>query len=187
MKITKSIIAVVALPLTLYLAGCASEDGPPAISANKQPLNFQVISASITKESQLSEQVQMDLSGFDVAAAASQSGYSYHGPIKEVRSYEPIPLDSSESFLIVKFRVSNVRRKLQLSTTDVELIDGKSSAHQTLGLPGHKEGSWYQLSSEELDPAKDNGDTWIFKVPTDAVSGSVIQFQNATYPLSVVN
>src|ERR1017187_7569755 len=94
------------LTLTLFLVGCASEEGPPAISANSQPLTFQVIFAAVTRgpqlQEQLREQLQTVLSGFDLEAAAAQSGYTYTGPvIKQVKkvevSYEPIPLTTSES------------------------------------------------------------------------------------------
>jgi hypothetical protein len=104
-------------------------------------------------------------------------------------------LAPSESFLIVQFSVSNVRRNLQLDATDVQLIDNRGSVYQALGRLGQKKNSWSRLYFngvqlplwENLDPKNMRPLTWIFKVPTDAVSGAVIKFQNATYPLNVAN
>jgi hypothetical protein len=179
------------LAFMLFLGQPASAQKVRPISANGRPLTFQVVRTSITREPQSTEQVSIALTGFDLQAASSQRGYTYHGPTAEDIHYQPIPLTDSESFLLVEFSVSNVKRLLQLSTEDVKLIDGRGSAHRTLGCIGHKENSWFPLNSEELNPksagrgSPPNRGTWIFKVSTDAISGAVIQFQNATYPFTV--
>jgi hypothetical protein len=106
--------------------------------------------------------------------------------------YEPMALAPSESFLIVQFSVSNVRRNLQLHGTDVELVSG-GSFYAALGRLGQKTNSWSRLYLgsrdaglwENLDPKNTRPITWIFKVPTDALSDLVIIFQNTTYPLNI--
>jgi hypothetical protein len=175
------------LALTLFFVGCVSEEGRP-ISANGQLLTFHILRASVTRYPQLSEQMEIALTGFDLGAASSQSGYTYRGPMQPHFNYAQIGLQPSESFLIVEFSVSNVMRKLQLSAKDVKLIDGKGSIHQTLGCASsQKENAWSSFDSQELGPKTNNDIKWIFIIPTDGIIGAAIQFQNSTYPVPVAN
>jgi len=179
----------------LLLVGSISAEKVRPISANGRPLTFQVMRASATREPQLSEKPSGEYVMPGLTAERMVGGGTYRGPIVEIPRYEPMALAPSESFLIVQFSVSNVRRNLQLDATDVQLIDNRGSVYQALGRLGQKKNSWSRLYFngvqlplwENLDPKNMRPLTWIFKVPTDAVSGAVIKFQNATYPLNVAN
>jgi hypothetical protein len=83
--------------------------------------------------------------------------------------------------------VSNVKRKLRLSRQDVELIDGSGNTHLPLGSGDQTKRVWQVAWDwQEIEPKRDNACTWIFSVPTAAVSGAVIRFQDRTYPLNLV-
>src|ERR1022692_1528150 len=110
--------------LFLVLGGSyASAQKERPISANRRPLSFSIIRSTVTQEPQLAEQVEMELTGLDLGAASGQRGYTYNGPINENINYRVIPVLPSESFIIVEFRISNVRRKLYLTTKDISFID----------------------------------------------------------------
>jgi hypothetical protein len=169
--------------------------GPPAlaqrirtIADNGRPLTFQIIRVQVTQDLQSMEHVQMVLPASALSAASSQAGYTYRGPITEDIQYQPIQLMSSESFLIIEFSISNVRRKLELSSRDVSLVDSVGATYNTLGASSfRKANSWNPMDYVELNPHnKNNVNIWIFKLPTDIIShGLFVKFDNATYPVSI--
>ncbi len=172
------------IAVTLFLGVCgpfvksSSAKELPPLSANGQPLTFQIVSASVTRDSQTELTGEILLPNFD------PSQHVYKGPFEEVQ--QPLLLHLLESFVIVNFTVSNARRKLRLSREDVQLIDGWGNPHVTLGAGVRKKGVWSVFDWIEIGPRKDNSCLWIFVVPTAAVSGAIIRFQDKTYPLNLV-
>jgi hypothetical protein len=154
------------------------------VSANGKPLAFQVTRVSVTQEPQSSEQMQILLAG-DLGQALGTG--TYRGPLQTSYNYKPIPLSPSDSFVIVSFNISNVKHHLELTSGDVKLLDGKGAIHLRLGFRSFTKPNAWSSMDEILDPKKQNDSTWIFQVPTAAVSGASIQFQSATYPLSIAN
>lgn len=174
------------LAVNLLLVEPIPAQKPHPISTNGKPLTFQVISAVATRDVQSQEQTtEAQLTGFNLQAATGSGNYTYRGPIKEVTNYVPIPLGREESFLVVEFSVANIKHPLDLSMYDVELIDGKGAPRWTLGSATDKKDAWFPFDSAQLSPKQPDKQKWIFKVPTDAVPGAVLQFQGVNYPLSV--
>jgi len=172
--------------LTLFSVCPALAQKERPLSANGQPLTFQIIGASVTRKPQTTERLA-GIAMTGLTAERAVRGGTYSGPMQDIYAYDPMELGPSESFLILRFNVSNVKRKVWLWQKDLQLTDGAGAVHQGLGRPGQKEASWHHLADRGLEPKKNNIDTWLFTVATDKVAGAVIHFQNSAYPLSIGN
>jgi hypothetical protein len=170
------------LLVVLVTASLASTKEPRPLSANGKPLIFQVKKFSVTRQPQSTEQMQLFITSAGMAQAASTGTVT--APLGQNYSYTPIPLGPSESFVIVTVNVSNVRRQLAFSPGDLQLIDGKGAHHESLGFQSFTKLNAWSGFSVILDRKTPNDSTWIFRVPTDAVTGASLQFQNATYALA---
>lgn len=169
--------------ILLSLAGGVLFAKDHSIADNGKPLAFKILRVSETRETQNAQTFE-----YAIPMSALAQGGTYRGPLQTTVNSGQIPLDASDSFVILTFSVSNVRRKLQLSTSDVQLIDGKGASHNSLGCPSFiKVGSWTACDAIELNSKMDNVTSWIFKAPTESLAGAVIRFQGSTYPLSVTN
>jgi hypothetical protein len=174
------------LGVTFFLAcSLALAKDPRPLSANGKPLIFQIKQFSTTREPQSTEQMQLFITSAGMAQAASTGTVT--APLGQQYSYTPIPLGPSESFVIVTVNVSNVRRQLAFSPEDLKLIDGKGSLHESLGPRSLTKPNAWSRFSVILDRKTANDSTWIFRVPTDAVTGASLQFQNANYALAAAH
>ena len=170
----------------LICSGCATFDELP-ISENGSPLTFQVTSVLVTRDSQYAlAKTEIRDTGTSPMGNfyRSQSGnLTYIGPPETV--YEQIPLQFSDSFVIVKFCISGISRSSLLSVDDVQLVDGNGAIHKTIGYnaaTGHWDRQWLPFNTIRLSHSA-NHEMWIFSVPTTAVAGSAIKFQDFSYQL----
>jgi hypothetical protein len=168
--------------------GCSSgamDQGSP-IAENGQPLGFQLTNAAVPKGPQYIRHVEIVL-GEDFLKAAT-SGGTYSGPTQTNVTYPAISPKGLQSFVAVEFTLSNVARKLALTTKDVEFIDGAGSAHQSFALADpEKASAWVGFSGVTISPQRSGPDVerWIFTVPNSAMKGSSIRFQGTLYPLTI--
>jgi len=178
------------LAAALLVGSPASAQKERPISTNGKPLVFQLTRASVTREPQWTTILQIGPT-LDTA-----------GPGHVDQKSVWLKLGPSESFVIIEFSISNVQRKLDLSTKDVQLIDGTGSSFEAFGIPGTQKGQWCETGSGSIELDKKgqwsaicpfcgvrkqgNNDAirWLFKVPTAAIPRAKIVFQGGNYPLS---
>ncbi len=163
----------------------ASEIQALPAATTPQAVAFQVVSALATRSPQLGEEQQITMKNPHYEPGSTVVHYD----MDIQASYNPIDLATSESFLIVSIRLLKLSSKLDLSSKDLPLVDGKGSAHLPLCYPSfRRQDAWSAMTASAslgLKP-KDTIDLkWLFKVPTDALTGSIIQFQGKTYPLTM--
>ena len=191
-------VLMVALVMGLLLAGCATDTGRP-LSENGRPLQLQIVHTRVTSETQIFK------GGIAFRATPTLLGSensTYRGPVKEV--HNSVVSKPSESFLIVVFKIAGVTRTLQLTPSDVFVVDNKGVFHQTLGTKIFSESpQWYPFLYTTILPESSTGDKliqdstsaytfsqdcprseqWIFSVPDDAMQGATISFQGIKYPI----
>jgi hypothetical protein len=179
--------------LTLVLIGIvsllAAEKKYPPISHNGKPLSFEVTQCDVTKDPQSWGHTEILLSPGQFNQGIAQG--TIRGPLQATNTYEPITLNPSDSFVMLGFKILNVKRRLALNPSeDVQLIDAKGSVHLALGtrsvfavIQGRLD-VWVPFSPQIVDPKLPNAFTYMFQVPTDAVPGASIRFQDALYPLT---
>jgi hypothetical protein len=181
------------LAATLLFGLTASAQKEHPISTNGKPLVFRLTRATVTREPQWTVQLQLP------------NGITSPDQLQMQQKSVWLRLDPSESFVIIEFSISNVQRKLDLSTGDVQLIDGKGSSFEPFGISGTQKGQWCEIGSGSMELNKKgqwsaicpfcgirrqgNNDAiaWLFKAPTIPIPGAKIVFQGATYPLPVGN
>jgi hypothetical protein len=165
------------LAATLLFGLTASAQKEHPISTNGKPLVFRLTRATVTREPQWTVQLQLP------------NGITSPDQLQMQQKSVWLRLDPSESFVIIEFSISNVQRKLDLSTGDVQLIDGKGSSFEPFGISGTQKGQWCAICPFCGIRRQGNNDAiaWLFKAPTIAIPGAKIVFQGATYPLPVGN
>lgn len=193
------LIATLATSVLLVASGgCyAKEPGRP-LSENGKPLQLEVMRVTVTSAS------KTFYGGIvlpDIAATVRSGDSTYNGRVDS--SFEQHVPKPGETFLIVEFKVTGVRKTLRLTSKDVYVADGKGKSYPPIAAQffGDK---WYPFDFMTISSDSGNAkqvvfdgittytikspmkfERWIFSIPTDALDEAVICLQERKYPLTI--